>query len=139
MCPIVPIFTCGLLRSNFFFAMMTPSLYGICSGRGFSSRGPGLNWCPPPYQGRALPTELQRHLLHTLRTHWWTGEDSNLRSSKERQVYSLLPLTARPPVRPKHPQCSPPSESHYGGTISIQGLSHSPQLWFTHTTWEWNL
>jgi hypothetical protein len=29
---------------------------------------------------------------------WWTGEDSNLRSSKERQVYSLLPLTARPPV-----------------------------------------
>ena len=32
---------------------------------------------------------------------WWTGEDSNLRSSKERQVYSLLPLTARPPVRVK--------------------------------------
>ena len=29
---------------------------------------------------------------------WWTGEDSNLRSSKERQIYSLLPLTARPPV-----------------------------------------
>lgn len=29
---------------------------------------------------------------------WCTGEDSNLRSSKERQVYSLLPLTARPPV-----------------------------------------
>src|SRR3954453_17283453 len=37
-----------------------------------------------------------------MRTHsieiWCTGEDSNLRSSKERQVYSLLPLTARPPV-----------------------------------------
>src|ERR1700675_1710815 len=29
---------------------------------------------------------------------WWTGEDSTLRSSKERQIYSLLPLTARPPV-----------------------------------------
>src|SRR3954447_14191896 len=29
---------------------------------------------------------------------WCTGEDSNLRSSGERQVYSLLPLTARPPV-----------------------------------------
>jgi hypothetical protein len=29
---------------------------------------------------------------------WCTGEDSNLRSSKERQIYSLLPLTARPPV-----------------------------------------
>src|ERR1700733_7502006 len=33
---------------------------------------------------------------------WCTGEDSNLRSSKERQIYSLLPLTARPPV-PRHP------------------------------------
>ena len=30
---------------------------------------------------------------------WCTGEDSNLRSSKERQIYSLLPLTTRPPVR----------------------------------------
>jgi hypothetical protein len=33
---------------------------------------------------------------------WCTGEDSNLRSSKERQIYSLLPLTTRPPV-PIHP------------------------------------
>src|SRR5579859_5331475 len=32
---------------------------------------------------------------------WCTGEDSNLRSSKERQIYSLLPLTARPPVHRK--------------------------------------
>jgi hypothetical protein len=30
---------------------------------------------------------------------WCTGEDSNLRSSKERQIYSLLPLTTRPPVQ----------------------------------------
>src|SRR5690348_9794993 len=29
---------------------------------------------------------------------WCTGEDSNLRSSGERQIYSLLPLTTRPPV-----------------------------------------
>src|SRR6476661_8823009 len=36
--------------------------------------------------------------------HWCTGEDSNLRSSGERQIYSLLPLTTRPPVRiPVHP------------------------------------
>ncbi len=34
-----------------------------------------------------------------LPSNWCTGEDSNLRSSKERQIYSLLPLTARPPVR----------------------------------------
>jgi hypothetical protein len=34
---------------------------------------------------------------------WCTGEDSNLRSSKERQIYSLLPLTARPPVHNRRP------------------------------------
>ena len=61
--------------------------------------------------------------------YWWTGEDSNLRSSKERQVYSLLPLTARPPVRPIHPQCSHPKrDSHYGGTTSIQGERGLSQL-----------
>ena len=41
------------------------------------------------------------HTIHRLLVQpksWCTGEDSNLRSSKERQVYSLLPLTARPPV-----------------------------------------
>ena len=37
----------------------------------------------------------------TLPNFWRTGEDSNLRSSKERQIYSLLPLTTRPPVH--HP------------------------------------
>jgi hypothetical protein len=30
---------------------------------------------------------------------WCTGEDSNLRSSEERQIYSLLPLTTRSPVQ----------------------------------------
>src|SRR5580658_7154737 len=30
---------------------------------------------------------------------WWTGEDSNLRTSIDGQIYSLLPLTTRPPVR----------------------------------------
>src|SRR5437016_1313629 len=34
---------------------------------------------------------------------WCTGEDSNLRSSKERQIYSLLPLTTRPPVHLTEP------------------------------------
>jgi hypothetical protein len=33
---------------------------------------------------------------------WCTGEGSNLRRSKDRQIYSLLPLTTRPPV-PNHP------------------------------------
>src|SRR5262249_53635347 len=37
----------------------------------------------------------------TNQNNWCTGEDSNLRSSKERQIYSLLPLTTRPPVQRK--------------------------------------
>jgi hypothetical protein len=32
------------------------------------------------------------------RDYWCTGKDSNLRSPKGRQIYSLLPLTTRPPV-----------------------------------------
>src|SRR5436309_2875333 len=34
-----------------------------------------------PYQGRALPTELQRPKEQST-NFWWTGEDSNLRSSQ---------------------------------------------------------
>src|SRR6202021_830942 len=44
--------------------------------------------------------------IPTLNT-WCTGEDSNLRSSKERQIYSLLPLTARPPVHNPPPRRNP--------------------------------
>ena len=29
---------------------------------------------------------------------WWTGQDSNLRSPSERQIYSLVVLTTHPPV-----------------------------------------
>ena len=62
-----------------------------------------------------------------LRDFWWTGEDSNLRSSKERQVYSLLPLTARPPVRVKtHDTRShtrtPKRDIACGETSIIQGV-----------------
>ena len=32
--------------------------------------------------------------------HWWRGEDSNLRR-QSRQIYSLIPLTAREPLRMK--------------------------------------
>jgi hypothetical protein len=42
---------------------------------------------------------------------WCTGEDSNLRSSKERQIYSLLPLTTRPPVRFGNALCSAQTNS----------------------------
>ncbi len=43
--------------------------------------------------------QRKSQLAHTQPQIWCTGEDSNLRSSKERQIYSLLPLTTRPPVR----------------------------------------
>src|ERR1044071_5677253 len=48
-CPIVPMFTCGLLRSNFSLLIFAPSKW---------SPDPGLNWRPHPYQGCALPSEL---------------------------------------------------------------------------------
>ena len=44
------------------------------------------------YTANAMDKRLNPNL-------WCTGEDSNLRSSGERQIYSLLPLTTRPPVR----------------------------------------
>ena len=52
-----------------------------------------------PRQKTQENEECQCNRKPTHNRSWWTGEDSNLRSSKERQVYSLLPLTARPPVR----------------------------------------
>src|SRR5687767_15343045 len=65
MCPMVPTFTCGLLRSNFFFA--TSSLLPRCRSpsppRQPVSPPRGSNPRPRPYQGRALPTELGGHVL----------------------------------------------------------------------------
>src|SRR5437660_3410480 len=46
---MVPTFTCGLFRSNFFFAIARLLL--VSPPRGSNPR-------PRPYQGRALPTEL---------------------------------------------------------------------------------
>jgi|SRR5580698_906431 hypothetical protein len=54
---------------------------------------------------------------------WCTGEDSNLRSSKERQIYSLLPLTTRPPV---HNSNFPVSHHYIPQTIS--GASNSEEI-----------
>src|SRR5262249_39998494 len=51
-----------------------------------------------------------------IRKSWWTGEDSNLRSSKERQIYSLLPLTARPPVHDRTELSLKSASNFCGGT-----------------------
>ena len=52
----------------------------------------------PCLLGPLFPWSLVPCLFPVSLYFWCTGEDSNLRSSKERQIYSLLPLTARPPV-----------------------------------------
>ena len=60
---------------------------------------------------------------------WCTGEDSNLRSSKVRQIYSLLPLTTRPPVHPD----SRASRSYCSRPLALlapfqRSLRHSPYI-----------
>ncbi len=57
-------------------------------------------------QAQRYPHSPRRSRSHIhLPNPWCTGEDSNLRSSKERQIYSLLPLTARPPVHIADRRC----------------------------------
>src|SRR5215470_4091707 len=63
MCPIVPMFTCGFVRSYFAFAITTLRWPRPSSRRQWSPC-PGLNRRPRPYQGRALPTELHGHSRH---------------------------------------------------------------------------
>jgi hypothetical protein len=65
-----------------------------------------------------LRPRLQIHGFLNLKKSWCTGEDSNLRSSKERQIYSLLPLTTRPPVH----NLKPSSNGH-----SLSDAIHSRQ------------
>src|SRR5262249_46007379 len=84
----------------------------------------------------ALPTELQRltvgrqirGLNFILRNFWWTGEDSNLRSSQgatDLQSVAISRSATRPAL---HPQCSlQKRDEHCRETISIQGLGRLPQ------------
>src|ERR1700719_92620 len=58
---------------------------------------------------------------------WCTGEDSNLRSSKERQIYSLLPLTTRPPVH-NLPKPSPATQATHQSP-GIPGRNDNWLMW----------
>ena len=42
------------------------------------------------------PTTI--HKTFNIKIHWWRGKDSNLRR-QNRQIYSLIPLTAREPLQ----------------------------------------
>ena len=52
---------------------------------------------PSAWKADALPLSYSRSNRYRT-TRWWRGEDSNLRRLR-RQIYSLLPLTAREPLR----------------------------------------
>src|SRR5438034_7900256 len=82
MCPMVPTFTCGLLRSNFSLAMST--IPRVCRVGAIWSRCPGSNWRPRPYQGRALPTELHRlsQTRRTLRAEIGAGDGDRTRDQQ---------------------------------------------------------
>src|SRR5574341_285885 len=58
MCPIVPTFTCGFVRSYFAFAIPYFLPLAVTMRHSTWSPCPGSNRRPRPYQGRALPTEL---------------------------------------------------------------------------------
>ncbi len=65
----------------------------ICSSAFIRPKHPrhtGVQW--------RLPPELPPF-------YWWRGEDSNLRRLS-RQIYSLIPLTAREPLRKRNPLLS---------------------------------
>src|SRR2546427_5656188 len=55
---------------------------------------------PSAWKADALPLSYSRSSCFTT-TRWWRGEDSNLRRLR-RQIYSLLPLTARVPLQRRH-------------------------------------
>ena len=79
----------------------------------FWSRCRGSNPRPLPYQGSALPTELQR-LAHANRC--VSGGQGRIRTfvpRKEGQIYSLLALTTHPPVRSDDMRITQPGEAAY--------------------------
>ena len=62
----------------------------------------GIEPTPSAWKAEVLPLNYTRDKLrinpesHVAR--WWRGEDSNLRRLS-RQIYSLIPLTAREPLQ----------------------------------------
>lgn len=55
----------------------------------------GIEPTPSAWKAEILPLNYAR--LYTY-LYWWRGKDSNLRR-QSRQIYSLIPLTAREPLQ----------------------------------------
>ncbi len=53
----------------------------------------GVEPTPSAWKAEVLPLNYTR-----IKENWWRGKDSNLRRLS-RQIYSLIPLTAREPLR----------------------------------------
>ena len=71
--------------------------------RSFMERVMGIGPTPSAWKAEVLPLNYTRNNTETfgtqyLSTLWWRGKDSNLRRLS-RQIYSLIPLTAREPLQ----------------------------------------
>src|SRR4051812_32167328 len=77
-------------------------------------RVPGCSSRIPTPQPSRAPSETEPETYHQT---WCTGEDSNLRNSNEWQIYSLLPITARPPVHNFNPSRRKPP---FGASLSVR-------------------
>ena len=58
----------------------------------------GIEPTPSAWKAEVLPLNYTRQVLGFYCEIWWRGKDSNLRRLS-RQIYSLIPLTAREPLR----------------------------------------
>ncbi len=86
----------------------------------------GVEPTPSAWKAEVLPLNYTRLLNESLgddppypQPNWWRGEDSNLRRLS-RQIYSLIPLTTREPLRNE--------------LITIQNLVISCQTGKAHTS-----
>jgi hypothetical protein len=111
--PIVPMLQCGLLRSNFAFAMTSClfRLYSACAalvsvsfgvaenlgaGEGNRTLIISLEGCCSTIELHPLGVGSVHSLV--LAKHWWRGLDSNQRRRSQR-IYSPSPLATRAPLR----------------------------------------
>ena len=110
-----------------------PPLYQLSYTR-IKSRWRGLNSRPLPYQGSALPLSYNGEFfsvsLDDSLTFQCRGTDSNRRTQRG-QIYSLLPLTARPPL-PNLPRCrrlpTKPARGFEPPTGGLQNRCSTPEL-----------